>query len=198
MPLISIKEIGNGTRLGLWRMTENPADYGELYREASGKFKSGTRRLEYICVRLLLKEMLYSCCDVDIVYDINGKPGLSNGGHIGISHTRGICSVIVSEHHNVAVDIEVMSDKVCRIADKFMRPDESAPDIASLLVHWCAKETVYKLFSEDNLQFHDMRLLPSIIEKSGKICMRQYRRNTDVELIYVINKEYVLTYAIDI
>ena len=28
-----------------------------------------------------------------------------------------------------------------------------------LLMHWCAKETMYKLFPEDNLTFNKMQLL---------------------------------------
>lgn len=48
------------------------------------------------------------------------------------------------------MDIEYFNDRVERIASKFLRKDEKAEDLDAKLVHWCAKETVFKLFSEEN------------------------------------------------
>ena len=58
----------------------------------------------------------------------------------------------------MAVDIELRADRVRRIAPRFIRPDEEALTVEQMLVIWSAKETLYKLHSEDDLQFFEMRV----------------------------------------
>ena len=95
----------------------------------------------------------------DITHNEAGKP-LFRGYHISVSHTKGYAALILSKNQEVAVDIEYFSDRVERIASKFLRKDEKAEDLDAKLVHWCAKETVFKLFSEEKLMFEDMRVKP--------------------------------------
>lgn len=114
------------------------------------RYKSNARRMEYICERALLKDMMNGKI-VKIFHNEDGKPILNNGLNISISHTRGYIAIILSETKNVGIDIEYVSDRVEKIASRFMREDESADDIMSLLVHWCAKETLYKLFHQNIL-----------------------------------------------
>ena len=89
----------------------------------------------------------------------SGQP-LLRGYHVGVTHTKGYAALMLSKSCDVACDIEHFSDRVERIKSKFLRKDEKADDLDSLLVHWCGKETVYKLFPEDNLQFSQMRVGP--------------------------------------
>ena len=58
---------------------------------------------------------------------------------------------------------------------------------------WSAKETVYKLFSADNLMFMDMRVL-SIHEHH--LCVENLKRNIVVDVFYEFTDDYVLTYAV--
>ncbi|MFW9607876.1 MAG: 4'-phosphopantetheinyl transferase superfamily protein, partial [Prevotella sp.] len=107
---------------------------------------------------------------------------------------RGFASVILSKSKNVAVDIEYYSDRVARIADKFIRKDEIAKDVGSQLINWSAKETVYKYFSEQDLQYFDMKLMPNAeIENTKQV--QNLKTNDYQDVYYELNNEYVLTYT---
>ena len=71
-----------------------------------------------------------------------------------------------------------------------MRDDESAHETRTLLLHWCAKETIYKLFSSDHLDFMDIKVdageCVTVTNLRDKITLPLYVENTDT---------YVLTYA---
>lgn len=192
MPIVSIIDVSVATRLGLWRMTEEPASQGELFDEARKYFKSVKRQREYICVRLLLKAMLPTDTPY-IIYEESGRPQLSNGYNISISHTQGLCAVIVSKGNDVAVDVEKISNRVEGVAGRFLLKDEVAADTITKLVYWCAKETMYKLFSTDRLTFSDIRV--RTLQQNKLLSARNMQRSKDVEIHCIAVDEYVVTYA---
>ena len=147
-------------------------------------------------MRALLRQMTDNDPSWAISHEQNGKPILRNGWHISISHTKGFCTVIISPDQTVAVDIEYTSNRVERIAHKFIREDEKADTIEEMLIHWSAKETMYKLYSDDRLGFEEMRLLPFALQKQGIVLTENLRRSTAVEVSYEINSSFVLTYAV--
>ena len=128
-----------------------------------------------------------------ISHNKDGKP-IVDGYNISISHTRGYASVILSSYKKVAVDIEYYSDRVGRVTDKFIRKDEIATDIDSQLINWSTKETVYKYFSEQKLQYFEMKLLvPDDGENINKV--ENIKSGVYLNVYYRLNKEYVLTYT---
>ena len=164
MPLFLNEEIFPDVRLGIWAISESSDDFWALspYVESSRSefnalYKSEQRKCEVLAVRLLIKEIIGD--NVQLLHQDNGKPYLSSGMNISISHTRGFAVIIVSHSKQVSVDIEYFSNRIERIRSKFMRDDENASSQVKLLMHWCAKETMYKLFPEDNLTFNKMQLL---------------------------------------
>lgn len=193
MPLISIKQLSPNTRLGLWRMTEKPEEFPEWFQEATKRFSSDARRREYVCVRALLREITGIRLPL-INHTDNGRP-LIEKGYISISHTRGYCTVIHSEDSPVGVDIEYMSDRVGRIAHRFLREDENAADTVCQLLHWSAKETIYKLFSDDRLSFEEMRVFPFMLGSSGTMSVCNCKRDICVDVGYEVTPDYVLTYS---
>ena len=56
------------------------------------------------------------------------------------------------------MDIEYRSDRIRRIASRFLRPDECAGSTDDLLTCWCVKEAVYKLRSASHLAYDQMRV----------------------------------------
>ena len=95
---------------------------------------------------LLLKR--YFNEDVQLNYDINGKPFINNNKtHISVSHSRHLLALIVS-NQNVAIDLELVSDKVQRVKTKFLNDQELIETINDdnviLTTYWCAKETLFK------------------------------------------------------
>lgn len=208
MALVNIREVYPNVSLGLWQIDESVDDFFtqypwlQRYKADVERYKSDGRKLEFLAVRALLREMLLMGGISDkqlaqvgeITHNEVGKPMLK-GYHISISHTRGFAVLILSKTRPVAVDIEYFSDRVKRIASKFLRKDERANDLDSLLVHWCGKETVYKLFSEDNLQFRDMRVCPFDTMSDWSCDVENLKAKKKVTVDFELTMEFVLTYA---
>lgn len=167
------------------------------------KYKNDGRKLEFLAIRALMYEMLkvngaskgLLSHAGDITHNEAGKP-LFRGYHISVTHTKGYAALILSKTSEVAVDIEYFSDRVERIASKFLRKDEKAEGLDSLLVHWCAKETVFKLFSEDNLNFEEMRV-KSFDTMSDWACeVENLKSGLTARVDFELTMEFVLTYAV--
>lgn len=124
----------------------------------------------------------------------SGQP-LLRGYHVGVTHTKGYAALMLSKSCDVACDIEHFSDRVERIKSKFLRKDEKADDLDSLLVHWCSKETVYKLFPEDNLQFSQMRVGPFSTMSDWACEVENMKRVEKVRVDFELTMQFVLTYA---
>lgn len=202
MPLFLNEEIFPDVRLGIWVISESSDDFWALspYVESSRSefnalYKSEQRKCEVLAVRLLIKEIIGD--NVQLLHQDNGKPYLSSGMNISISHTRGFAVIIVSHSKQVSVDIEYFSNRIERIRSKFMRDDENASSQVKLLMHWCAKETMYKLFPEDNLTFNKMQLLSvDGNDSTGIITAKNIFRNRNVSVYYRTFCNCLLTYAV--
>lgn len=202
MPLFLNEEIFPDVRLGIWAISESSDDFWALspYVESSRSefnalYKSEQRKCEVLAVSLLIKEIIGD--NVQLLHQDNGKPYLSSGMNISISHTRGFAVIIVSHSKQVSVDIEYFSNRIERIKSKFMRDDENASSQVKLLMHWCAKETMYKLFPEDNLTFNKMQLLSvDGNDSTGIITAKNIFRNRNVSVYYRTFCNCLLTYAV--
>lgn len=201
MPLLSVEKVAPGVRLGLWKTGESLEDIFEQYPFLIAEkdtvlksYRSDNRRLEVLTVRLLLCEMVGN--DVILSHDEDGRPFLSDGKHVSISHTNGMVAVMVSPVRRVAVDVEFISGRVGRILTRFMRNDEVAGTLILQLLHWCAKETLYKLYPEDKLPFNDMRILSVTGDDScGMVVAENIPRNEIVNVSYRVFDGFVLTYV---
>ena len=209
MAVVNIREVYPGVSLGLWQMDETVEQlfqqypFLQAYRSSmDGKYKNDGRKLEFLAMRALLYEMLkvggaskgLLSHAGDITHNEVGKP-LFRGFHISVSHTQGYATLILSKTYEVAVDIEYFSDRVERVASKFLRKDENAEDLDSKLVHWCAKETVFKLFSEEKLQFVDMRVMPFDTMTDWACDVENLKSGKRAHVDFELTMEFVLTYA---
>ena len=200
MALINIREVYPGVSLGLWQIDESLDEFYALDPQLekyqvmlAERYKNDGRKKEFLAVRALQHQMLGDKVG-EITHNAVGKP-LLKGYHISISHTQGFAALIVSRTREVAVDIEYFSDRVKRIASKFMRKDEKAPDVDALLVHWCSKETIYKLFSEENLQYNEMRVKPFDTMSDWMCEVENLKSRKKVAVDFELTMEFVLTYA---
>lgn len=196
---ISIEQLAPGVHLGLWKISETPEDIFSLYPflrqyadELNKRFRNVGRKMEFLCIRALLYEM---CHDEQLLisHQPSGKPVLSNGWQLSISHTKGYAVLLLSEQQTVGVDIEYMSTRVERIAPKYIRPDEAAPTILDKMLNWCAKETAYKYFSADDLQFNDM----FVTRLPDMLTVKNLKRDVVLPVHYRAETDYVLTYAFE-
>lgn len=193
MSLISIETLASGAQLGLWHIEESVDEllnrYPSLSSEVSS-YRSDARKLEKLAVYSLLF-MMTGDTTLRIIHNEAGRPFV-NGWNISISHTKGYAAVILSKQNNVAIDIEYVSPRVLKIADRFVRSDEYAPTLESLLLHWSAKETIYKYYSESDLLFYDMRI-HDIKEK--ELWVDNLKDNTKMKVTYRFSPDYVLTFV---
>lgn len=199
MALVNIREVYPGVRLGLWQIDESEEEFYRLFPEMEQywkslceRCKSEVRKKETLAIRALLATMGVKG---ELGHNEAGKPMLK-GYHVSVSHTRGYAALILSRRHEVAVDIEYMSDRVNRIADKFLRPDEPAADTLSRLVHWCCKETLYKLFSKENLQYREMRVKHLDINADWFCEVENLRSLQTVNVDFELTTDFVLTYTL--
>ena len=209
MAVVNIREVYPGVSLGLWQMDESPEQLFDLYphllpyrSSLDDKYKNDGRKLEFLAIRALMYEMLrvngaskgLLSHAGDFTHNGQGKP-LFRGYHVSISHTKGYAALILSKKSEVAVDIEYMSDRVERIASKFLRKDERADSLDSKLVHWCAKETVFKLFSEDNLLFEEMRVKPFDTMSDWACDVENLKSGKTARVDFELAMDFVLTYS---
>ncbi len=209
MAVVNIREVYPGVSLGLWQMDESPEQLFDLYphllpyrSSLDDKYKNDGRKLEFLAIRALMYEMLrvngaskgLLSHAGDFTHNGQGKP-LFRGYHVSISHTKGYAALILSKKSEVAVDIEYMSDRVERIASKFLRKDERADSLDSKLVHWCAKETVFKLFSEENLLFEDMRVKPFDTMSDWACDVENLKSGKTARVDFELAMDFVLTYS---
>ena len=173
------------------------------------------RQKETAAVYALLNEML-GRGGWTIDHEDSGRPILRGSDmEIGISHTKNYASIILSRHKRVAVDIEYISDRIFKIEDKFMRSDERDYSLTLcnnikisddthinkayiLLLFWCAKETVYKYYSDEHLALHDI-MIERITESNkyeGCIRCKNTLNGETQTLIYKVNDNTVLTYLV--
>ena len=117
----------------------------------------------------------YSACWVCIKsYEPSGKPYLADNSYfISISHTKGYVAVILSEEKPVGIDIEQYSRRVHKVAHKYMREDEQfvpygEDDTWSLLLHWSAKEVMFKCMNTPEVDFREhLHIEPFTTEQQG-------------------------------
>ena len=202
MPLFFRKNLDANTQLGIWKMDETEEQLFEHHPflkrfedEVNTRFHNKTRRLEYLSIRVLtaflIEDTTYS-----ISYTKDGKPLLSDGRHISISHTKEYAAVIVSTTSQVAVDIERKGRNLQRIRSHFMRKDEVANNDDELLIHWCAKETMYKLFPDDHLMTEEIQVVFTKDTDRKSLTGINIKKNISVNLHCIDFQHLTITYSI--
>lgn len=151
MPVVFHRNIDTNTHLAVWKMSEPLAELIQSGVAIPENIKSGKRQKEWVCSRLLLKQLAPNS---NIIYNQHGAPTLSNGGAVSISHSHGYCAILVSKKI-AAVDFELINVKADRLKDQFIAKEEenliNKSEIYTLI--WCAKECMFKIHQKGNLIF---------------------------------------------
>ena len=187
------KQVDNNTEFAIWKIEEQAEDlYNQLQLNPIEKayyeqLSAGKRSLHWLGTRVLLRKMLNTDEYIDCKVDEHGKPYLVNlPYHISLSHSFDYAAVMISKKHPVGIDIELIKEKVERIAHKFMRTEEMAfigtkHRIEQLYVCWCAKEAVYKCFGQKEVSFVNHILLNKFeLEAEGIVNVRLKKDETDI------------------
>ena len=201
------KEVDGDTEFALWRIEE---DTDTLYHQLQlneqeksyvDQLANGKRHLHWLGTRVLLRTMLNTNDYIDCRIDSHGKPYLFNMPYqISLSHSFDYAAVMISKSRPVGIDIELVKQKVERIAPKFLQPAELGfinPEqkIEHLYVCWCAKEAIYKCYGQKEVSFADhIKLHPFEYAPEGSL--KADLQKGDIDLNYQVDYLHYENYMI--
>ena len=162
-----------------------------------------SRKREWLATRVLLKKLLGE--EKKILYTDANKPYLADSSYyISISHTKDYVAVILSEKESVAIDIESISSRVEKVQKRFINEEEEKNisknnSLIHLLLLWSAKESLFKLLDENDIEFKtQLHIHPFEPELEKWSSFTAYETRTSKQqtfcIHYITSKDYVLTF----
>jgi len=205
------QQVDDFTEFAIWKIEEEADElYNQLQLNEQEKayyeqLTVGKRNLHWLGTRVLLRKLLHTDEYIDCKVDAHGKPYLVNlPYHISLSHSFDYAAVMISKNSLVGIDIELIKEKVERIAHKFLQQDEisfiSGPNkINQLYVCWCAKEAVYKCHGQKEVSFSDnIHLDPFEFEGHGAVKAHLHKDSLRIDYTvgYLQYQDYMVGYVI--
>ncbi len=217
MPLFYQHTINETTKLGIWHIEEEE-DFFLAKVPLQKSITHPHKRLQHLAGRYLLQYLFPDFPYAEILIADTRKPYLPNDRyHFSISHCGNYAAAIVSSTHRVGIDIEIPTEKIERVAHKFVsegewaflsighRPwsmEEKLPviDRGLLTVLWSAKESLFKWYSLGQVDFREnMQLIQPVRKSNGNLLLPfVFKKNEPVYLTITarIFDEIVLSWAI--
>ncbi len=166
MPLYKSIAFSENTHILIWHITETVEELAHKLQlnDNSTKrllgMKAVSHQKGFLSVRKLLQIAGYS--DFDLYYDPSGKPNLTDGKHISISHSHEFATIVIGTTVG-GIDIEKHKEKTILIADKFVTESENLflnkqdkwDYVKQITVIWGAKEAVFKICNEPGISFKE-------------------------------------------
>ena len=151
------------SRVGVWKITESEAELRTMTSLPSDELeeisyiKNESLRKQRLAVRALLDAMFEE--KVYLSHHDNGKPYIENNAiNISITHTDQYVAVILNEEDEVGIDCESLNRDFSAVEKKALS-DEEIGDLEDeqkneqLAIYWCAKEAIFKLTSQYDVDF---------------------------------------------
>lgn len=200
MPLYK-KIFDTNFEIAVWQIEEDYSFFENKFH-SSPEIKNENQRLQWYATRHLTNELLGF--QDEILKDEFGKPFLkSSEKKISLSHTSQFAAVILSKNFEVGIDLEAIHPKVERIAHKFLREDEinsikPEEKIQKLILYWSAKESLYKLHGQKQLEFKTQLLIkPFELKSSGTLNAEIKTEMSEfVNMQYEFFNNHVMTYVV--
>lgn len=197
----------DGGRVAVWRILETENQLATLLPDDSEldaqlkQFNCQTRRLEWLASRVLLYQM--TGCVPKVEYTKTGQPFVPESGqNISISHTKGFAAICIAPLNNAGVDIEYPSERISRLAARFIHSQEALyiPHEKEALYHaliWCAKETLFKMAANSGIIFKDdLKVKPFTASSEGIMEATLSLKNEvkTYQLLYKVECDYYLVW----
>lgn len=208
MGCITKHYLNESTILGVWKIEEDiDTLLGMVELDAEEKkkyriFASTSRKLEFLSVRALLAELLGT--EAKIVYNKNNKPFLNDGSRfISISHSHKLTAILCSTTEKVGIDLEHMSSNIGAIAFKFLNHKEKITKDPEkrryhMYLHWCAKESLYKICDKEGISFrNNITIEPFEVKESGECRGKVHTKkiNESFDLHYTRYDNYAIVWT---
>lgn len=207
MPLFYQQNINQFTRLAIWKIEESESFFSNTV-PLQNSITHNHKRLQHLAGRFLLKYLYPSFPYHAIEIADTKKPFLPNEDfHFSISHCGDYAAAIVSTKNRVGLDIELSTDKINRIASKFLNETEfknNAINLQEITVAqqnkltllWSAKEAIFKWWGNGKVDFSEMIKINSFVfSENGTIPIQfknhllqaHYKQLNNMYLVYVIS-----------
>lgn len=180
MACITEHYLNDHTLVGVWKIEEDiktllsMIEMDQNDKKRYKTFRSTSRKLEFLSVRALLKELIGP--DAKIVYNKNNKPFIRDGSHfISITHSNKLTAIMLSTEERIGIDLEYMSSNINALSFKFINKKERITRERDkkkyhLYLHWCAKEALYKICDKEGINIKkNITIYPFEIAESGDI-----------------------------
>jgi len=138
------------------------------------------------------------------VYNKNNKPFLKDGSRfISITHSHKLTAILTSTAEKVGIDLEYMSSNIGSFAFKFLNRKEKITRENDLrkyhfYIHWCAKESLYKICDKEGINFRkEITIEPFEVKESGEIkgYVKTARINESFDLWYSKYDNYAIVWT---
>jgi len=181
MPLFYQQTIDRQTKIGIWKIEETENFFLQTV-PLQNAITHPHKRVQHLAGRYLLRYLF-----PDFPYELirvadTLKPFLQNEAyHFSISHCGDYAAAIVSKDKRAGLDIEIFSDKIMRVKDKFINSIEAniidrfeqqgATDLMKLTLMWSCKEAMFKWYGNGKLDFRKHMQLQAIYADENKQCI---------------------------
>jgi 4'-phosphopantetheinyl transferase len=208
MAVVFSKNISDQCIVTLWKIEEDAnffLKYLCIKEDDLANVSNAThpiKQLEWLasrtCVKYTVELLEHNYQGIE--KDEHNNPYLSKiQGFVSLSHTSNYAVAIVSLAEEVGIDIERVSDKLSRVAHKFLATTErlhAGNDLLRMCIYWCAKESLYKWYGKKNLSFKENIYIepfenePSLLQ--GEIFMDGVLKTEHQLMVFYVD-DYVIT-----
>lgn len=179
MPLIKLENINNDSCWGLWEITEEVSELKALLNKDEDlqrlkNVHSEQKLREKLAARLLVKQILenWQSKYPGTKGEESGKPILMDSPYkISLSHSHKAAVAMVHKKDEIGIDIELIQEKIERIAPRVFRTEEIGPNHKNqeyLTVLWTLKEVLYKIHGSRGLDFKENMAVKIVESINGK------------------------------
>jgi 4'-phosphopantetheinyl transferase len=163
MPLVFEKQINPAKKLAVWQITEPLSFFLSDVLPDRHFIGSAKRQMERAACYHLLDYMAGSALHEGLERDLFGKPYIKNSDiSISFSHSGNMVACIIDLNGlPVGIDIEEKRERILRISHKFIGHYDVTPSMDVFYCHliWGAKEVLYKIYAQKELDFiHNMHI----------------------------------------
>jgi phosphopantetheine--protein transferase-like protein len=208
MALFYQQDINETTRMAIWKL-EEPEDFFLTKVSLSRNIVHPKKRLQHFAGRYLLPFSFPDFPQDQIEIADTRKPFLPDEQyHFSISHCGDYAGAIVSKDKRVGMDVELVTQRVEKIKQRFLHPTEirfinsqpTSQHINLLTILWSAKEAMYKWYGLGEVDFSEMmRTFPFELKDAGEIeaafmkddfqkkLTLHYRLNEGLSIVWVVS-----------
>jgi 4'-phosphopantetheinyl transferase len=192
MPQIFSSKLDSSGNILLWQTEEESAWFKEQLNlvpelwEEYESLASEAIRYRWLASRYAVQQVSRQS-PLKLIKETSGKPILlESENHISLSHCDGYVAAIHGDVP-VGIDVELISQRVQKIKNYFLRDEEIAllgEENEALILAWSAKESIFKWYGKKNLGY------------KSQICIRSIDFEGQVMEIEMFTSEYNLIQSV--